>query len=267
MDFLIFKLMAKQRMIQTKFWSDTFIQSLSIEEKLFYLYLLTNEHTDICGVYEISKTTMSFESGLSMDRLSKTMDRLSKTGRILYLDGWIYIKNWEKHQLNNPKVIQGIKIGLSKVPSGFSEQIAAYNSLSIDYDRLSHSNLNSNLNSNSNTPLPPEGDDEGFEKFWKEYPKKVGKEPALKSFKKLSEAEKTKVHQSLLEHCKLPQWLKDDGQYIPNPATWINQKRFDDVLGGKTNDVEQNSEEAIRTKYLERSNLFVNKVRNESSGC
>jgi len=26
------------------------------------------------------------------------------------------------------------------------------------------------------------------------------------------------------------QWRKDNGQYIPNPATWLNQGRWDDVL-------------------------------------
>jgi len=23
-------------------------------------------------------------------------------------------------------------------------------------------------------------------------------------------------------------WLKDNGQYIPNPATWLNQRRWED---------------------------------------
>ena len=25
-----------------------------------------------------------------------------------------------------------------------------------------------------------------------------------------------------------PQWQTDGGQYIPNPATWLNQKRWED---------------------------------------
>lgn len=35
--------MAKQRIIQTKFWSDPYIQGLLIEEKILYFYLFTNE--------------------------------------------------------------------------------------------------------------------------------------------------------------------------------------------------------------------------------
>ena len=53
--------MAKQRIIQTKFWSDPYIQELPTPTKLLYLYLLTNEHTTIAGVYEITERTIVFE--------------------------------------------------------------------------------------------------------------------------------------------------------------------------------------------------------------
>lgn len=138
-------------MLNTKFWSDGFIRKLKLDEKLFYLYLLTNEHTDICGVYEIDLETMSFESGLPINRLSIVLDSLSVARKILFSDGWIYIKNWKKHQLNNPKVQRGIEIGLCKVPPEFMAKVKAFDSLSIDYDRLSHPNPNPNPNPNSNS--------------------------------------------------------------------------------------------------------------------
>lgn len=143
--------MAKQRMLNTKFWSDGFIRQLKPEEKLFYLYLLSNQYTDICGVYEIDMETMAFESGLSMDRISKTIDRLSHARKVLYSDGWIYLKNWKKHQLSNPKVQKGIEIGLCKVPPEFLAKIKEFDRLSIDYHSLSHSNSNPNSNPNSNS--------------------------------------------------------------------------------------------------------------------
>ena len=30
------------------------------------------------------------------------------------------------------------------------------------------------------------------------------------------------------EQKKMENWIKDDGKYIPHPATWINQKRWED---------------------------------------
>jgi hypothetical protein len=34
-------------------------------------------------------------------------------------------------------------------------------------------------------------------------------------------------------HKKSSQWQKENGQYIPNPATWLNQRRWDDELNMK----------------------------------
>lgn len=67
-----------------------------------------------------------------------------------------------------------------------------------------------------------------FDTFWKAYPKKVGKAVAEKSFNKL------KVNDQLLNDMlsainnqrRSKQW--QDKQFIPNPSTWINQRRWDD---------------------------------------
>lgn len=80
------------------------------------------------------------------------------------------------------------------------------------------------------TPLPPKG--EGFEDFWNAYPRKVGKQAALKTWSKLRpSAELTKAIIAAVEYQRTcPQWQKDGGQYIPNPATWLNQGRWEDDL-------------------------------------
>ncbi len=71
-----------------------------------------------------------------------------------------------------------------------------------------------------------------FESFWSAYPKKVGKGYALKSWNKISPGkELTKKILSAVESQKhSQQWKKDDGQFIPNPATWLNQGRWEDNL-------------------------------------
>lgn len=134
--------MAKSRLINTSFWSDGYIQDLTPDEKLIFLYLLTNERTEICGAYEISKKTISFGTGLSKDTVSKTIDRLCSNNKINYVEGWVWIKNFTKHQQKNPKVEMGIQRSQDCIPEAIS------NRLYIDYDRGSHSNSNSNSNSN-----------------------------------------------------------------------------------------------------------------------
>ncbi len=67
--------------------------------------------------------------------------------------------------------------------------------------------------------------DDGFELFWNTYPKKVGKAAAKKSWVK----QKPKIDyvlKALHWQVDSDQWTKNDGQYIPNPATYINQHRW-----------------------------------------
>lgn len=71
-----------------------------------------------------------------------------------------------------------------------------------------------------------------FKKFWKQYPKKKAKKPALKSFQKINpDDELLSTMLAALETQKLTNdWTKEDGQFIPLPATWLNQARWEDEV-------------------------------------
>ena len=86
-----------------------------------------------------------------------------------------------------------------------------------------------NTRVNNNTPLPPKGD-EMFERFWNAYPKRRGKEPARKAFYKLkpSEVLLSTIISAIEADEQTDQWRRDGGQYIPYPATWLNQRRWED---------------------------------------
>ena len=116
--------MAKCRMINTKFWSDPFIQDLDIDSKYLYLYLLTNEHTNISGIYEITLRTIQFETGLTQKRLQQSLDVLSRAGKISHVTNWIHVKNFEKNQQNNPSVLAGIARVKKGLPSGLIDRLS-----------------------------------------------------------------------------------------------------------------------------------------------
>ena len=69
-----------------------------------------------------------------------------------------------------------------------------------------------------------------FDAFWSAYPKKVGKGAAEKSFSKLSTALLPQMLSAIDAQKQSDQWKKDGGQFIPNPATWLNQRRWEDEL-------------------------------------
>jgi hypothetical protein len=99
--------MAIFRKIHTSFWSDSFIQDLEKDQKLFYLYLLTNERTRQCGVYEITKKQISYDLGYTMDRVSILLEYFIKLGKIKYNSTTkeLAIGNWLKYNNStSPKV-------------------------------------------------------------------------------------------------------------------------------------------------------------------
>jgi len=69
-----------------------------------------------------------------------------------------------------------------------------------------------------------------FETFWGAYPKKVGKGAAMKAWSKIKAPTQTavKIINALEWQRKSEQWRKENCQYIPNPATYLNQARWED---------------------------------------
>lgn len=66
-----------------------------------------------------------------------------------------------------------------------------------------------------------------------EYPKKVGKGEAYKQWKKakLTKSDNEAIFNSLKWQKKSDRWCDANGRYIPNPSTYISQRRWEDEPG------------------------------------
>lgn len=176
--------MSKQRYISTSLWDDDwFVESLTRDEKLFYMYLLTNEQTNIAGIYKISQRKIKNETGFEKSEVEEIFKKLQESGKVYYFDGHVVMCNWPKHQNweNKSKIHIGIRSILSKeVPKSLIDSIysgvipyaypihtlsdginslqCAIDAIPIGYvygSNLYEYNLNSNstINSNSNLNL------------------------------------------------------------------------------------------------------------------
>jgi hypothetical protein len=67
---------------------------------------------------------------------------------------------------------------------------------------------------------------ESFEKFWKIYPRKIGKKMASKSFSKFDEKHYPKIIFGAERFAE--ENLTTEEKYIPHPTTWLNQERYMD---------------------------------------
>lgn len=72
--------------------------------------------------------------------------------------------------------------------------------------------------------------DVAFDAFWSAYPKKVGKGAASVAFKKIKPKDFPLLVPAVERQKQSKQWQRDGGQYIPNPATWLNQQRWLDEV-------------------------------------
>jgi hypothetical protein len=78
-------------------------------------------------------------------------------------------------------------------------------------------------------PIPPSADD-GFEAFWALYPRHVGKAAAQKAWRKLSPSKSLRqtISTDVEARTHMADWIKDNGQYIPHAATYLNGRRWED---------------------------------------
>ncbi len=203
-------------MVNTRFWIDDYISTLNYAEKFLFLYFLTNPHTDICGAYEVPLKYIALETGLSADKVIKIARKFEGDGKIVYRDGWVFIRNFAKHQQKNPKVALGIKNGLEQAPKWIKD------SLSIDYEELSHSNSNFNIKKDMSATA------DAFESFWKIYPKKELKKKAKEIWLRKKLNDKLPFIVSFIEKAKLTErWQKG---YIKQPPVFLNGECWNDDL-------------------------------------
>lgn len=93
--------MAIYRNVHLTFWSDTkIVDEFTPEDKYFYLYLMTNPHTNLCGCYEISIKQISREMGYTQDSVESLIKRFSEIHNVIRYDFQnkeILLLNWSKY--------------------------------------------------------------------------------------------------------------------------------------------------------------------------
>ena len=110
--------MATYRTVHISFWTDTKVDDdFTPEDKYFYLYLLTNPHTNICGCYEISMKQMVRETGYNEDTVKRLLNRMEYTHNVIQYDAStkeVFIPRWGKYNWFNSKDTMA---GVAKVVS------------------------------------------------------------------------------------------------------------------------------------------------------
>lgn len=108
--------MAKQRFIYDSFWTDSYIETLNPQEKLLFIYLLTNPLCNIAGMYEITNKRISYETGLDLKDIEKIKSKFQKDDKLLIFKEWVVIINFIKNQSLNENVKEGMRRIIKSLP-------------------------------------------------------------------------------------------------------------------------------------------------------
>jgi hypothetical protein len=228
------------RSFSTETWQDPWFEKLNPNEKLLFIYLWTNDVCNQAGCYELSMRRVEFETKIKPEKIIKA---LRPKVEWFPENEIIWIKSFFRRQCCNEKFSICAIRSLSGIPKQIVEKFTQYNAdilekygidtLSIPYktenDTLCES-VTGTVTEKETDKLPSSVRGQGFEDFWKAYPKKVGKQEAKKAWERQNgnRPKLDTIVAKITELRKSSQWLKDNGQFIPHPATWLNRGGWDD---------------------------------------
>lgn len=233
------------RAIHTTIWTDPRIKALSVEGKLLFVYLITNPHAHISGIYYLPENLIVHELGLKGPSIRRLLDTLSK-GYLVVSDRVsevIWVRNMLRYQGKGEKIIGAVASQLASLHRCIiiKEFLEYYAELNIPYRypiegvSVKEKEQEKYKEKEQKQDQVKSMGDSGFSLFWQAYPKKIGKGAAEQSWEK-KHPPIEQVLKAVAEQRNSDQWTKDGGQYIPNPATWLNQQRWlDEVSNGSSN--------------------------------
>lgn len=111
-----------KRMIDTGFWTDDeVIERFTVDDKYFWLYLMTNQHVNITGVMPLCRAAMARDLGYDIKTLDNLLYRFATIHTRIEIDDTskeLLILDWPKYNwTNSPKLHSAVEIQAKKIKS------------------------------------------------------------------------------------------------------------------------------------------------------
>lgn len=235
--------------VSARFWTGETgkkIKAHGPEATIVALYLMTSPHSNMLGLYFLPKMYIAHETGLPFEGASKGLQRCIEGDFCTYEEAseMVFVHEMARFQIADQlkpgdKQVKGIARELEKLP-----QTALFKGFYEKYATSFHLPEVKGLRRALKGPPKPragtragtragKGADElppGFAEFWSIWPNKVAKDKAIESWVKVSpdDALQLQILDAVRWQSKSTNWTKDDGQFIPHPTTWLNQRRWTD---------------------------------------
>ena len=195
------------------FMFDEKIEFIAFEDQRHYVFILCMKNAGVLdkeyaqpGMLE---RVVSKRLGLYGEAFESAKKRLIDAGLI---DSEFHPVAWDKRQFLSDSSVERTK--------AYRERMKRHSDVTVTVQE-------------TDTDTETEADTDktvGFASFWSTYPKKIAKPAALAKFKaaKIKAGEIDAILTDIETRKQSDDWTKENGKYIPNPATYLNQRRWED---------------------------------------
>jgi hypothetical protein len=279
---------ARFRKIDVRIWGDEKFRRISRpgpNAQTLFIYLITGPHTTaLPGLSGVGEAALAEALGWPAPALRKVMAELIRLGMVKFdrEARVVWVPNVIKYNLpQSPNVVRGWRPTWDEIPEcdlkrearqvlgqavcamGEGYAKAFQEALTEGYaDPCPEAMANQEQEQEQEQEYPPKApqggegaiaDDEGFVQFWRAYPKRKAKEAARRAWHKLApSADLLPVILVAIQRQKLSSdWQREDGRFIPHPASWLNQRRWEDEAGQPAAAPSPEAEESRLARVLE----------------
>ena len=227
--------MPRSRVIKPEFWNDEKLATVSRDSRLTFIgmWMCSDDYGVTKGSPAWLKSQIyPYEEDVKIAKFLEWVGELETLKVIIpfcyHSEKYYYIKHFSKHQkvdhpskCRNPEPPKEINNDDYVYVSGTLATVSRENSDGFAMKQKQKQSLN---RVKTETLLSD------FEEFWTAYPNKKRKQKAKEAWVKQngSRPPLDKILSKLLELKKSTDWTKDNGQYIPHPASWLNAGGWDD---------------------------------------
>lgn len=218
------------------------------DAQLLAMYLMTSPHSNTTGVFHCPILYMAHEIGLPLEGATEALARLIEAGFCEYegVSETVFVVRMATFQiasslkLGDNRILR-LKKALSRMASPHmrSRFIAIYSeAFCLNLEAQKTSPLQAppkprTRTRKTNTPIADKSAKSpvGFDQFWKTWPTNERKQAKGQCLRAWTKARAEDSSAQILAHVqalkKNTAWLKDDGQYVPAPLLYLNQRRWE----------------------------------------
>ena len=204
----------------SEFASDPKVQSMSevMQRRLLMLFCLRCSNV----LATLQPDELAFALHISIDELSDAKTLFLQKG---FIDDQWNLINWDKRQFNSDS-----STARSRKHREAKKEFSKNSNVGATLRNVAATPPDTDTDTDIKPPTPLRGADVRFDRFWSAYPRKKAKDAARKAWAKRrpDDSMLASMLAAIAVQSKSAQWLKDGGQFVPYPATWLNDGCWQD---------------------------------------